>query len=195
MTTLNAPGGIILFGGAQVATRRSADGSMYVVYTGERPDRPFGTYIYRILPNNRMEWVDYAPFTETRVDTSIESDGLYISFPVNRDRNPERVKIAGFITPAYPGGTQSFQPTPITINATDVDARSSIANLTRNVASELAKLRKETIGKINAIPKGISESSVRDIAWSLAADRMYAELARVGSPIFNLIKEIATGKR
>jgi len=195
MTTLNAPGGIILFGGAQVATRRSADGSMYVVYTGERPDRPFGTYIYRILPNNRMEWVDYTPFTETRVDTSIESDGLYISFPVNRDRNPERVKIAGFITPAYPGGTQSFQPPPITINATDVDARSSIANLTRNVATELAKLRRDTDKRFAGIPKVLSESSVRDIVWTFTKEAIYFELTNnLQGPLANVIRAVV-GKR
>jgi len=195
MTTLNAPGGIILFGGAQVATRRSADGSMYVIYTGERPDRPFGTYIYRILPNNRMEWVDYAPFTETRVDTSIESDGLYISFPVNRDRNPERVKIAGFITPAYPGGTQSFQPTPVTINATDVDARSSIANLTRSVATELAKLRRDTDKRFAGIPTVLSESSVRDIVWTFTKEAIYFELTNnLQGPLANVIRAVV-GKR
>jgi len=195
MTTLNAPGGIILFGGAQVATRRSADGSMYVIYTGERPDRPFGTYIYRILPNNRMEWVDYAPFTETRVDTSIEADGMYISFPVNRDRNPARVKIAGFITPAYPGGTQSFQPTPVTINATDVDARSSLANLTRSVATELAKLRRDTDKRFAGIPKVLSESSVRDIVWTFTKEAIYFELTNnLQGPLANVIRAIV-GKR
>ena len=195
MTTLNAPGGIILFGGAQVATRRSADGSMYVIYTGERPDRPFGTYIYRILPNNRMEWVDYAPFTETRVDTSIEADGMYISFPVNRDRNPERVKIAGFITPAYPGGTQSFQPTPVTINATDADARSSIANLTRSVATELAKLRRDTDKRFAGIPTVLSESSVRDIVWTFTKEAIYFELTNnLQGPLANVIRAVV-GKR
>lgn len=198
MTRLNAPGGIILYGGANIVSKRSADGCIYVVYAGERPDTKFGTHIYRILPDNRCEWVEYTPFTETRVDVSVEPDGMYITFPVNRDRSPERVKVAGYITPPFPGGTHAAPVTPVITYATDANARDSIAALTRNVAADLARIKKDLETKITALaskPTGMTDQGIKDHIWSISADRLYSELSNKTSAISNLIREIATGKR
>lgn len=195
MTKLQAPAGIILYGGVGSFTARSADGSIYVVYCGERPGFKFGTHIYRILPNGTPEWVNYAPFTESRVDCNVEPDGLYISYGAGDPaRAPERVKIAGFVTPPYPGGTHALPPTPVTITATDNTARDAIARLTSSVAADLARTRKDLEVKINAIPKTqpkvLSEQEILDRIWKYSGDRFYAELQNNDSPVTNIIENV-----
>ncbi len=195
MTRLNAPAGIIIYGGVGAFTARSADGSMYVVYCGERSGFKFGTHIYRILPNGTPEWINYAPFTESRVEATIESDGLYISYGAGDPaRAPERVKIPGFVTPPFPGGTHTLPPTPVTISATDNTARDAIARLTNSVAADLARVKKELEAKIKALPttqpKVLTEQEILDRIWQKSGDRLYADLRDNNSPSVNLIEKI-----
>ncbi len=42
---------------------------------------------------------------------------------------------------------------------------------------------------------GFDEQRVNDHAWAKAGERLYAELADPNSPISNLVRELATGKR
>lgn len=198
MTTLVAPGGIEIYGGVGPFTARSADGSIYVVYCGERPGYKFGTHIYRILPNGTPEWVEYAPFTEGRVDANVEPDGLYISFGVgNPQRRPERVKVAGFVTSSFPGGTNYPPPSPVVVAAQDSTAR-ELANAARSYAAEEIKRLKDTIKSLEARlvaeeqkpSGGVTEQQARDIAWELAEKRVYAELNGYNNPVKNLLETI-----
>jgi hypothetical protein len=193
MTKLNAPAGIIIYGGVGSFTARSADGTMYVVYCGDRPGLKFGTHIYRILANGATEWINYAPFTESRVECSVEPDGLYISYGSGDPaRAPERVKIPGYVTPPFPGGTHTLPPTPVTITATDNTARDAISRLTNSVASDLARTRRELEAKIKAIPqqKVLTEQEILDRIWTKSGDRFYAELNNSESPVSNLIEQM-----
>lgn len=198
------PNGIVVFGGAAPFVRHSADGSIYVVYCGERPGRKFGTHVYRVLPNNQTEWVEYAPFTEGRVDAEVRPDGLYISFPVNRERQIEDVKIAGFITPGYPTSGQTAPapvptpvqpvPTPIT-DLVDEGAREYTSNVKKELLGRIITLEKKVAALETRPVGGFDEQRVNDHAWAKAGERLYAELADPSSPVSNLIRELAKGLR
>jgi hypothetical protein len=197
MTTLVAPGGVVIYGGVGAFTARSADGSTYVVYCGERPNFKFGTHIYRILPDNRMEWVEYAPFTEGRVIVSVEPDGMYISFPVNRERQPERVKVAGYVTPPFPGGTHTLPPAPVPtqpvptqpVDMVDEGARQYTTAVKKELIAELDKL-KARVAALENSPGGVTEQQVRDVVWSLVPDRVYADLNGYNNPVKNVLETI-----
>ena len=193
MTTLSAPNGVVHYGGASVTTARSADGSIYVIFVGEAPGKVFGTYIYRVRPNGATEWVDLPVFTPGRCGVTVEPDGMYISFPVDRDRRIERIKVPGFVTPNYPGGTQSFPPSPITVAATDTSARASASAALQETSKLTTQIKKLETGlaEVAARPSSsITEQQVRDIAWELAEKRIFAELNGWNNPVKNLLETI-----
>lgn len=199
------PNGIVVFGGVGPVTVRDANNYLYVVYCGERPGRKFGTHVFRVTPNGTPEWVEYAPFTEGRVETTIEPDGLYISFPTNKERNIERVRIVGFVTPGYPTSGQSApapspvptQPTPTTPvpDMVDEGARAYTSDVKKLLLGEIGKLQQRVTNLEKRPVSGFDEQRVNDHAWAKAGERLYAELADPNSPISNLVRELATGKR
>lgn len=200
MTTLAAPSGIEIYGGVGAFTSRSADGSMYVVYCGERPNRKFGTHIYRILPNNVTEWVEYAPFTESRVECSVEPDGLYISYGAGDPaRKPERIKVAGYVTPPFPGGTHTLPPSPVTVNGTDQTARDMATSAKTEARERDAQIKRDLEKKIAelaakvAAPSsgGVDLQTMRDHIWTLTLDRVYHELTtNPNGPLANVIRNL-----
>lgn len=206
MPVIPAPDKINIFGGANLATKRSADGSIFVVYSGERAGYPFGTHLYRVALDSKIDWVDYTPWTENRVDVSVEPDGMYLTYPTNSQKQPIRTKVQGFVTPAYPGGSQSFPPAPALISQRDEVARDlyavlkrenaeSIESARKNHEKALKKVRDELIAadndlKATMVKQGVSESSAKDIAWKISADRLYAEFNDTNSPASSLVRRI-----
>lgn len=202
MPNVRNPGGVIHYGGAAVFTMRSADGWVYTVYVGERPGRKFGTHCYRTAPDNtRSEWVELPEFTEGRVGVTVEADGVYLSWPINRDRDVTRVKLPGFILPGYPSSGQSSpaptnpiptQPVPTQpVDVVDEGARQYTTAVKKELIAELDRL-KARVAALEQKPSGggVTEQQVRDIAWQLAADRIYAELNGYNNPIKNVLETI-----
>lgn len=200
MPQLRNPGGVVHFGGAAVFTMRSADGWVYTVYVGERPGRKFGTHCYRTSPDNtRSEWIELPEFTEGRAGVTIEADGVYLSWPINRERDVTRVKLPGFIVPGYPTSGQSAPapipiptpaPTPPSTDMVDEGARAYTSQVKKEVLGKIYELEKE-IAALKARPTGgITEQQVRDIAWDLAEKRIFAELNGYNNPVKNLLETI-----
>jgi hypothetical protein len=190
MERLTNPGGIEIFGGADIVSVRSADNSTYVVYCGERRGSKFGTHVYRIV-NGRAEWVELPAFTETRAGVTVEPDGMFLTWPIGAS-GIVRIKVPGYVTPGFPsaGAGAALPPSPVVVSSQDTTARASIDALRTEYRESLAKTKRDLEAKINAMPKpasGVSEQSARDIAWSLAADRFYAELQNI---ILAMIKEL-----
>lgn len=205
MPQLRNPGGIVHFGGAAVFTMRSADGWIYTVFVGERSGKKFGTHCYRTSADNtRSEWVDLGEFTEGRAGVTVEADGVYLSWPINRERDVTRVKLPGFILPGYPtSGQSSPAPAPIptqpvptpTPDMIDEVARAYTSDTKKLLLGEISKLQ-QRVAALEARPVGgFDERRVNDHAWAKAGERLYAELADPNSPISNLVRELATGRR
>lgn len=197
MTVFNMPPGGVAFGGVAPETKVSANGWVYVVYCGERPGYKFGTHVYRIWPqNNHVEWVDLPAFTETRAAVHIEPDGMYLSWPTNRERQVQRIKVPGFVTLGYPSNGQTVNnPAPLPQPTTTVDsqARQDIANL-RNQITQLSALVTQLRNRVDTLEKrptsSLTVKQVEDIAWSKSADRMYFELGQPNSGIVGRITQI-----
>jgi uncharacterized protein YlxW (UPF0749 family) len=82
------------------------------------------------------------------------------------------------------------------VSGEDVAARQQLTKVNednRNLQKEIKKLqtRIDTLEKRPVAQAGVSESSARDIAWTLSVDRFYAELSDPNSPVSNLIRNIA----
>lgn len=202
MPTVRNPGGLVHYGGAAVFSMRSADGWLYTVFVGERNGKKFGTYCYKTAPDNsRAEWVELPEFTEGRAGVTVEADGVYLTWPVNKDREATRVKLPGFIVPGYPSSGQSSpaptnpvptQPNPTQpVDLVDEEARQYTTAVKKELIAELDKL-KARVAALEQKPSGggVTEQQVRDIAWQLAADRIYAELNGYNNPIKNVLETI-----
>ena len=202
MPVVNNPGSVSHYGGSDVVSVRDAHNVIYTIAVLEAPNKRFGLYVYRTFPDGRSEWVGLPETTEGRAGVSIEPDGMYLSWPVNRDRHITRVKVPGFVTPNYPGGTQSFLPSPITVAAQDVEARANASNALKYAQDEIKKLNAEVkklkndLVTLAARPTGqLTEQEILDRIWKVSADRFYAELSNSDSPVSNLIRELVIGKR
>lgn len=182
MTEINRSG---MYGGAGIFTFQSADGWLYLIFTGDGPDG-FGAYVYKIK-DGKQERVPLAYFSKSRPSADVEPDGLYVTLFKNDERGVVRLRVPGFVVPGYPSnGQQGGQlPTP-PAEAIDSVARGSIASVQNKVNDTAAVLKRETENLWNAIitdrktVKALSDkvgtlmSGIsRDEAWKLALDAQY----------------------
>lgn len=196
------PGGSV-FGGAPSFSMKGRDGAVYVVYCGERPGKKFGTHAFRVLPNGTREWVELPAFTEGRVGVTVEADGAYLTWPVDRDTAELRVKLPGFVPMDFDGTLPPpVQPQPVPtppapVNAVDEEGRAYTNAVKKELKGDVAKLDAR-LKAVEARPAGgaggVSEAQARDIAWSLAPSAVYADLQRADSGIRKVIGEIAAGQ-
>lgn len=202
MPVINNPGGVSHYGGSDIVSVRSADGSIFVIAVLETADKRFGTYVYRTHADGRSEWVPLPETTEGRCGVTIEPDGMYLSWPVNRDKQVTRVKVPGYVTPSFPGGTNFPAPSPIVVSSQDTEARANAQAALKYAQEEASRLYKEIkklTAEINALKKSstaqLTEQEIKDRIWQFSADRFYFELSNPNSPVSNLIREIAKGLR
>ncbi|HMQ31875.1 MAG TPA: hypothetical protein PKD53_14195 [Chloroflexaceae bacterium] len=195
------PGGVAIYGGSDLHAYTSADGTLFVIYCGERgPGYKFGTYCLRYWPGGRREWVELPAFTEGRAGVVREPDGLYLAWPLPHGRAWERVKVPGYVTPGWPT-TGKVAPAPVAITTTppvgsltDTQARGEIASLKKQVAAQAAQIAALAARPV-AAPADVQ--TIRDVIWNLptVVDKIYAELAADNKGLVGQIERIARRDR
>lgn len=195
------PGGVTIYGGADLPTFMSADGVLYVPYCGERTGQKFGTYCFRVHPSGQAEWVDLPAFTEGRPGATLEADGLWLSWPNERGNRITRIQVPGFITPGFPSSGRPAPPPPPIVaqpppqpstSNVDAEARAAAAEVRRELGRKIADLGAE-VAALEARPGGgLNESQVRDVIWNgPTVDRIYAELATDRGGLVDQVRRIA----
>lgn len=197
-----APGGVSIYGGADLSTFMSADGVLYVPFCGERSGQKFGTYCFRVHPGGQVEWVDLPAFTEGRPGATLEPDGLWLSWPNNAGNRITRIQVPGFITPGFPtSGKPAPPPPPVVAQPppqaaaplVDAEARAAAAEIKRDLGRKLGDLGAK-LAALEARPAGLGEAQVRDVIWNgPTVDRVYADLASDRGGLVEQVRRIAQG--
>ncbi|HMQ32176.1 MAG TPA: hypothetical protein PKD53_15710 [Chloroflexaceae bacterium] len=194
-----APGGAEIYGGSDLHAYMSADGTLFVIYCGERgPGYKFGTYCLRYWRDGRREWVELGAFTEGRAGVVREPDGLYLAWPLPGGKSWERVKVPGYVTPGWPSSGQSVVA-PVSITTTPAPAQ--FAGADQAARDQLAALKKQLaaltnrVAQLEARPAGAQGpdvNQIRDVIWNLptVVDRIYAELAADNKGLVEQVERI-----
>lgn len=175
------PGGVEIYGGADLAAFTDAHGYLYVVYCGERAGRKFGTHAFRVTPQGGLEWVELPAFTEGRAGVSLEPSGLWLTWPAPNGKSFSRYQVPGFVVPGFPSSGQTA-PAPIPIPATP--APGSASGVDKEGREYTSKVKKELEAKIAELGSrigqpaagGLTASQVMDHIWAKAPDAIYARL-------------------
>lgn len=178
-----------MYGGAGIFTFQSADGWMFLIFTGEGPDG-FGAYVYK-TKDGKQERVPLSYFSKSRPSADLEADGLYVTLFKNDETGVVRIKVPGFVMPGYPSNGQSGgQLPPAPTEAIDSVARGSIASIQNKLNDTATIVKRETDNlwnaiitdrkkvtaleaKVNAIPNTVGSGITRDQAWQMALDAQY----------------------
>lgn len=159
------------FGGADVWSGVSKDGTLYSVLCVERPGLKFGTYAFRLLPDGRREWISLQEFTEGRVTVSPERGVQILTWLSPNSRAVRRAQLPGYVSPEAAGVATPIQIVPTAPasgsgGGADQDARKGIADLKKQV-STLAKRADELAARPAAAP--LSGGQLADALWSVLA--------------------------
>lgn len=157
------------YGGANISTHLSADGSMFFVYVGKNPDGIFKQQVARFR-NGKWNWYDVPNSNHARPTPSVEPGGLFITYYNEDEGVTRRWKVPDFVTPALSGEPPS-QPGGEVV---DVTAREQ----NRQQAAQIAALRKE-LDELKKRPTGgLTWLQIKDYLWSdnIIQDKVYLDL-------------------
>lgn len=202
------PGGVEIFGGADLVTVMSADGWLYIIYCGERAGHKFGTHCFRQGPQGQLEWVELGVFTEGRAGATLEPNGLFLSWPLGRGNRLMRIQLPGFVTPGFPTSGQAAPAPPPTLAPPPPTTGGSLVDegaraYTGQVKKELQGVIREQEARIKALearlaalesrPSQINVEQLRDVIWNLpvVVDRVYAELRADNPGLVEQVSRIA----
>jgi hypothetical protein len=166
------------FGGADVWSFDAA-GVLYMVLCMERPDKKFGTYAFRRLPNGSREWIQLQEFTEGRVCVSEEPPrGAFLTWLAPNSKSVRRAQLPGFVHPQSTGVA-----TPVVVQTAgdsgggiDTGAREYTTKVKKDLEAKVTKLEAR-LAQLEANPS-FDEHRINDHIWSMITkgDAVYALL-------------------
>jgi hypothetical protein len=174
---------------------RGADGLLYAVFTGKGGTTSyFSGQVLRVLANGTVEWLklDALPPESIRVTVSVEADAAYVVWGNPGGGSMTRCRIPGF-KPRVVGSSVPSNPAPVTPTpVVDQEAR-DYANRVKNELKGQIAAAESRIAALERRPAsgGVSEQQAKDIAWSISADRIYAELVNRKSGVAGQVIAIA----
>lgn len=186
------------FGGADVWSGVSKDGTLYSVLCVERTGMKFGTYAFRLHPDGRREWIALQEFTEGRVTVSPERGMQFLTWLSPNSRAVRRAQLPGYVSPEATGIA-----TPISIVPTapanggggggaDQDARKGVADLKKQLGT-LAKAVEGLAARPAAAP--LTGQQLTDAVWSVmekkGPDWLYGLLGGNTGGVVGQIQRIA----
>jgi len=194
LAVVNLPPGGEIYDGADYWVRPGRDGALYVVYCGVRPktfsNPEFGPQAYRLLPDGRVEWINFAKPPREGIRPSVIEypDRAEVTWPLKGGRAFDRVPLPGYV-PATFGGTVVApvpvqplpQPTPGG-PAVDEEARQYTTAVKKELKADVAALDKR-LGALEARPTTSVAGISRDESWQLARDSVYFDVQRPDSGI------------
>lgn len=181
--------GYTWYGGAPIVALRDASGVLFIggcAYTPYKTDGDDFRYIVvkcdsNDKPSKRLSLPDESAKVAGRGILFVDAytgKGMYSATMNNAlycDVIPEFAQFTTSLTIVTDEAARSMATSAVT---TANNALSKVTTLTSIVDKLAAQVSGET---------GISESTVKDIVWSLSADRLFAELQNASSPLRSMI--------